>query len=83
MFLIVNRLLSKVKEMLEYDALRVLQFMASNGLVANPQKTAFMILNLKQDLTASPICINIGKDQITTESSAKLLGVKASFSPFF
>ena len=27
------------------------------------------------DLTASPICINIGKDQINAESSAKLLGV--------
>ena len=27
------------------------------------------------DLTASPICINIGKDQINAESSAKLLWV--------
>ena len=39
-----HKLLNKMKEMLEHHALRVLQFMASNGLVANPKKTAFMIL---------------------------------------
>ena len=64
-----------MKEMLEHDARRVLQYMASNGLVANPKKTAFMILNLKQDLTTSPISITIGNEQILAESSAKLLGV--------
>ena len=36
--------------MLEEDANGVLTFMASNGLVANPKKTAFMILSHKQDL---------------------------------
>ena len=41
-------LLTKVIEMLEEDAKNVLMSMASNGLVANPQKTAFMVLNYKQ-----------------------------------
>ena len=33
-----HKLRSKAKEMLEEDAKNVLMFMASNGLVANPQK---------------------------------------------
>ena len=32
---------------LESDAEKVLSFMASNGLVANPKKTSFVILNQK------------------------------------
>ena len=59
--------------MLEEDAKQVLMFMASNGLVA--KKTAFMILNHKQDLEKNPISINIGSDKIVAEQSAKLLGV--------
>ena len=57
-----HKLLSKVKEMLEEDAKNVLMFMASNGLVANPKKTAFMILNHKQDLVTNPITIIIGNE---------------------
>ena len=40
-----HKLLEKIIAMLEEDAKNVLQFMASNGLVANPKKTAFMVLN--------------------------------------
>ena len=36
---------------LEEDATGILQFMASNGLVANPTKTEFMILNAKESPT--------------------------------
>ena len=50
-----HRILQEVIRMLEEDAKNVLQFMASNGLVANPKKTAFMILNHKQDIWANPI----------------------------
>ena len=32
---------------MEEDALLVLQFMASNGLVANAKKTSFLLLNCK------------------------------------
>ena len=42
---ISHKLLSEVKRMLEEDALNVLRFMASNGLVANPSKTALLFLN--------------------------------------
>ena len=57
-----HRLLCQVIKMLEEDAKQVLMFMASNGLVANPKKTAFMILNHKSDLETTPISINIGSD---------------------
>ena len=70
-----HRLLSKVIEMLEEDVKQVLMFMSSDGLVANPKKTAFMILNHKQDLEIYPISINIGSDKKVAENSAKLLGV--------
>ena len=61
--------------MLEEDAKNVLQYMASNGLVANPTKTAFMILNHKQEKGAIPEQIKIGQAVIMAESNAKLLGV--------
>jgi hypothetical protein len=40
--------LQVVIKQLEEDAKRILEFMASNGLVANPSKTVFMMLNRKQ-----------------------------------
>ena len=36
--------LSEILRKLEIDADRILRFMASNGLVANPSKTTFMVL---------------------------------------
>ena len=38
-----------VIEQLEEDAKSILECMASNGLVANPSKTMFMMLNNKQE----------------------------------
>ena len=40
--------IEEVIEKLSKDATRVLQFMASNGLVANPSKTVFMVLNQRE-----------------------------------
>ena len=37
-----------VMRKLEEDATNILEFMASNGLVANPTKTVFMMLNNKK-----------------------------------
>ena len=54
--------------MLEEDALNVLRFMASNGLVANPKKTAFIVLNHKQDYNIDPLSINIGTEKIKAEN---------------
>ena len=66
--------LSVVKKELEFDAVQVLRFMASNGLIANPKKTAFVILNQKPEPV--DMCeILIGKEIIVQEKSAKLLGV--------
>ena len=57
--------------MLEEDARGVLMFMASNGLVANPIKTAFMILNHKLENGKNPPSLIIGNERIIAESSAK------------
>ena len=51
--------------------------MASNGLVANPKKTVFMILNNKKEINIEhPISINVGKDIVPQSKSTKLLGMQ-------
>ena len=71
----VVKLLSK----LEKYAMNVVRYMASNGLVANPKKTAFIILYQPKSMKKeSPISINIGDVIVKQESSAKLLGVTLS-----
>ena len=47
--------------------------MASNGLVANPSKTEFMILNSKD--SGSPRKIRVGNSIVKEVKSAKLLGM--------
>ena len=66
--------LEVVLKRLEIDAKNVLQFMASNGLVANPKKTTFIILNQRQR-KEEIISIKIGNELVNQEKSAKLLGV--------
>ena len=61
--------------MLEEDTLNVLKFMASNGLEATPQKTAFMMLNVKNYAAMNLISIMIGNNKVVAEKKAKLLGV--------
>ena len=63
-----------VKSELESDAVQVMRFMASNGLIANPKKTALVILNKKFD-PLNEISMKIGKDVVVQVSSAKLLGI--------
>ena len=58
---------------LEEDGENVLKYMASNGLVANPSKTALLFLNNKSK--EEQIKISIGPATITQEKSAKLLGM--------
>ena len=59
---------------MEEDALQVMKFMASNGLVANPKKTALLVLNHKFEI-GNETSINIGNDVIKQVQSAKLLGI--------
>ena len=66
----VEVVIKKVEE----DAMRVLNYMASNGLVANPKKTSFLILNHKQSDQISSV--KIGNDTVTRDSSATLLGLR-------
>ena len=58
---------------MEEDAQQVLNFKASNGLVANAKKTSFLVLNCKQ--VERDLAIKIGTEELTREASAKLLGI--------
>jgi hypothetical protein len=64
-----------VIKQLEEDAKSILEFMALNGLVANPSKTVFMMLNNKQNENDLPKKIKVGDHEILESMSAKLLGV--------
>ena len=69
--------MEEIKLKLQEDAENVLDFMASNGLVANPNKTVYMILgdrsahgNKHRDET-----IRVGTETIQVSKKTKLLGV--------
>ena len=49
--------------------------MASNGLIANPKKTAMLFLNTRNTTNGIPIELNIGKEVVTQDHNAKLLGI--------
>ena len=53
---------------MEEDAVQVLRFM-SNGLIANPNKTAMLFLNHKTD---TQICLKIGDATITQVQTSKI-----------
>ena len=59
---------------MEIDAVNVLKFMASNGLVANPKKKTLLFLNIGKK-SGNDITVKTGKDKIKQENHAKLLGV--------
>jgi len=60
---------------LEEDATNILEFMASNGLVANPTKTVFMMLNNKRKENEGTRKITVGEHQIQESKTTKLLGM--------
>ena len=66
----------KVIEKLEEDANGVLDFMASNGLVANPSKTVFMLLNYRREESEEKKKIKVGEAMIEQEDHTKLLGME-------
>ena len=72
---ISHKLISEVKRMLEEDAINVLKFMASNGLVANPTKTALLFLNLNKSEKCETQFLKIGDVTVNQVPTAKLLGV--------
>ena len=61
-------------EKLEEDADNVLNYMASNGLVANPSKTSLIFMGHREDKDQT-ISIKIGDITVTEEQNAKLIGV--------
>ena len=62
--------------MLEEDALNMLKFMSSNGLVTNESKTAFILQNMKGEAAKDGVEINIVQSKVKSQHSAKLLGMK-------
>ena len=50
--------------------------MASNGLVANPTKTVFLMLNSKRSDTEEKLVINVDDERITQSDHTKLLGME-------
>ncbi len=63
----------EVMEKLEEDSKNSLQFMASNGLVANESKTVFMMINSKKYTEVEKIMIC--NSEVTESTSSKLLGM--------
>ena len=59
---------------MEEDANQVLKYMASNGLVANPKKTSFLLLNSKQGGVGNEI--RVGNEMVARETTATLLGIQ-------
>ncbi len=64
-----------IKTYLEEDAKKVLNFMASNGLVANQSKTEFLVLNEKNKTDGVLSKILVGDTTVNRTGSTKLLGI--------
>ena len=66
-----------IKQKLQEDAENVLQFMASNGLVANPSKTVFMILGDRSAHGQKHMneTVKVGNEDIKASKKTKLLGI--------
>ena len=60
---------------LEEDSKNILQFMASNGLVANESKTVFMMINSKKSREEQLRKIMICNSEVTESTSSKLIGM--------
>ena len=58
---------------LEEDVISILEFMASNGLIANVSKTEFMILNDREQNKEATI--KVGNSTVTQTQTAKRLGI--------
>ena len=69
-----SKYVDEVIKRLEEDAMNMLKFMASNGLFANPNKTSVVLLNAENN-SKIPIQVKIGKEIVTQERTAKLLGI--------
>ena len=57
-------------KILEADAANLLEFMKANGLVANPGKTAFILLNANKE-AESKVQLRIGNTEVENQMNAK------------
>ena len=70
-----SRIKEDIKAYLEEDATKVLNFMASNGLVANQSKTKFLVLNEKNKTDGALCQILVGDTTVNRTGSTNLLGI--------
>ena len=63
----------EIKLRLERDPINGLEFMASNGLVANQSKTEFLLLNNKEKTALTEI--TVGNTKVLRTGHTKLLGI--------
>lgn len=70
--------LNEVCQKLEEDSENVLKFMASNGLVANPDKTGLLIFRNKNKQHSEQIFLKIEDNIIFESDEQKLLGMTLS-----
>ena len=63
-------------QLLESDAVKILEYMASNKLVINPTKTCIMINSVSGQSSTNNVLI--GDESVSVEKSGKLLGVEIS-----
>ena len=68
-----SKISKEVMDRLEKDANGILKYMASNGLVANPDKTVFMMFGNKNN---EELAVKVGDSVISQSCSAKLLGIE-------
>ena len=69
-----SKCIVEIKTRLEEDAKNVLDFMASNGLIANQAKTEFLLLNDKGDSNLREI--RVGETAVQRTANTKLLGIQ-------
>ena len=69
-----SKCIIEIRARLEEDAKNVLDFMASNGLIANQAKTEFLLLNAKKEVDLQEIMV--GETSVSRTKSTKLLGIQ-------
>ena len=73
---VADKSVEVVLEKLESDAEGMLSFMASNGLVANPNKTVLLLLGRKKtEAEPNTYTIKVGESSVTNSTHTKLLGM--------
>lgn len=75
---VVGRSLEEVKGKAEAEVDRLMQFMAANSLVANPDKSGLLVVKGRGKRGSSEVSLKIGEHQLRESKTEKLLGLRIS-----